>query len=122
MRSQGVCSGSSGTSEVGSSGKASCLSVPPAPALVERVFDGLVMLGLMALAIAAPSFPVDASLGGRSVTAIAISAAALFGGVLIVAGVTLVRVDELLLPDPRPATADEPAALRAQDRPAVTCP
>ena len=32
---------------------------------VERVFDGLVLLGLMAAAIAAPSFPARAQLGGK---------------------------------------------------------
>lgn len=45
----------------------------------------------------------------------------LLGGVLIVAGVTLVRMDELLMPDSRPDTTDERPALRAQDRPAITC-
>ena len=52
---------------------------------VERVFDGLVMLGLMAVAIAAPSFPAHAVVGGRSLSAIATSAAALFGALLLIA-------------------------------------
>jgi len=52
---------------------------------VERVFDALVMLGLMAVAIAAPSFPAHALVGGRSLTAIAASTAALFGLVLVIA-------------------------------------
>ncbi len=52
---------------------------------VERVFDALVMLGLMAVAIAAPSFPAHALVGGRSLTAIAASTAGLFGLVLVIA-------------------------------------
>src|SRR5437870_9661123 len=52
---------------------------------VERVFDALVMLGLMAVAIAAPSFPTHALVGGRSVSAIAASTAVLFGVVLLLA-------------------------------------
>src|SRR5438093_3488097 len=46
---------------------------------VERVFDALVMLGLMAVAIAAPSFPAHALVGGRSLSTIAASTAVLFG-------------------------------------------
>jgi hypothetical protein len=52
---------------------------------VERVFDALVMLGLMAVAIAAPSFPAHALVGGRSLTTIAASTAVLFGLVLVIA-------------------------------------
>src|SRR5258705_3183085 len=52
---------------------------------VERVFDALVMLGLMAVAIAAPSFPAQALVRGRSLSAIAASTAALFGVVLLFA-------------------------------------
>ncbi len=52
---------------------------------VERVFDALVMLGLMAVAIAAPSFPAHTLVGGRSLPALATGAAALFGGVLFLA-------------------------------------
>jgi uncharacterized protein (TIRG00374 family) len=52
---------------------------------VERVFDGLVMLGLMAVAIAAPSFPAHALVGGRSFSAVAASAALAFGAVLLLA-------------------------------------
>jgi drug/metabolite transporter (DMT)-like permease len=50
------------------------------------------------------------------------TAVQLLGGVLIVAGVTLVRIDELLVPDSRSDTADEHPRPRAQDRPAITCP
>ncbi|HEY6090492.1 MAG TPA: lysylphosphatidylglycerol synthase transmembrane domain-containing protein [Gemmatimonadales bacterium] len=49
---------------------------------VERVFDALVMLGLMAVAIAAPSFPANTLVGGRSLATVATSAAILFGLVL----------------------------------------
>jgi hypothetical protein len=58
---------------------------------VERVFDGLVMLGLMAVAIAAPSFPANAHVGGRSLSALATSAAAAFGALLLVALVVVHR-------------------------------
>src|SRR5881397_1221332 len=52
---------------------------------VERVFDALVMLGLMAVAIAAPSFPAHTLVGGRSLSAIAASTAVLFGVLLVMA-------------------------------------
>lgn len=58
---------------------------------VERVFDGLVMIGLMAVAIAAPSFPAQTAVGGRSVSALATTAALLFGGVLLLALVVVHR-------------------------------
>jgi hypothetical protein len=43
------------------------------------------MLGLMAVAIAAPSFPAHAVVGGRSLSAVASSAAVLFGALLLIA-------------------------------------
>ena len=52
---------------------------------VERVFDALVMLGLMAVAIAAPSFPAHALVGGRSFAAVATTGALVFGAMLIMA-------------------------------------
>ncbi len=52
---------------------------------VERAFDGLVMVGLLALAIAAPSFPRQATLGGSSLSSVATGAAALFGAILLLA-------------------------------------
>jgi uncharacterized protein (TIRG00374 family) len=58
---------------------------------VERVFDGLVMLALMALAIAAPSFPAHTRVGGRSLSALAALAAALFGGLLVLALIVVHR-------------------------------
>ena len=51
---------------------------------VERVFDALVMLALMAVAIAAPSFPAHAQVGGRSLSTIAASTAVLFGAPALV--------------------------------------
>jgi uncharacterized protein (TIRG00374 family) len=53
--------------------------------VVERVFDGLMLLTLMAVAIAAPSFPAHAHVGGRPLSAIAISMAILFGVLLVIA-------------------------------------
>ena len=52
---------------------------------VERVFDALVMLGLMAVAIVAPSFPAHALVGGRSFSAVATTGALVFGAILFVA-------------------------------------
>jgi hypothetical protein len=52
---------------------------------VERLFDALVMLGLMAVAIAMPSFPAHAHFGATSLSAIAASTAALFGLALVIA-------------------------------------
>jgi len=58
---------------------------------VERVFDGLMMLALMAFAIGAPSFPRHALVGGRSLSTVATSAAALFGAVLVLALIVVHR-------------------------------
>src|SRR3989449_6521961 len=52
---------------------------------VERVFDALVMLGLMAVAIAAPSFPSHALVGGRSLAAVAPLPGVFFGALLLLA-------------------------------------
>jgi len=38
---------------------------------IERVFDGLVLVFLMSVAIAAPGFPAEATIGGRSLSTIA---------------------------------------------------
>jgi len=51
---------------------------------VERVFDGLVMVGLLILSLAAPSFPRHATVGGVSVSSLATGAALLFGAALVV--------------------------------------
>ncbi len=58
---------------------------------VERVFDGLIMLGLMAVAIAAPSFPSRAMVHGASVSRVAAGAAIAFGAALLFALVVVHR-------------------------------
>lgn len=58
---------------------------------VERVFDALVMLALMALAIASPSFPARSTLFGTPLPRLAERAALLFGAMLIVAFVIALR-------------------------------
>ena len=52
---------------------------------VERVLDGLVLVGLLAVTLAAPSFPRHALIGGASLSSLATGAAALFAAVLVVA-------------------------------------
>jgi uncharacterized protein (TIRG00374 family) len=52
---------------------------------VERVFDGLVMVALLAAAMAAPSFPSHATIGGAALSQIAVWAAALFVAMLLIA-------------------------------------
>ena len=52
---------------------------------VERVFDGLVMVALLIVAIAVPSFPRAATIGGVALSRLATGAAALFGAALLVA-------------------------------------
>jgi uncharacterized protein (TIRG00374 family) len=52
---------------------------------VERVFDALLMLALMAIAIVAPSFPANTVVRGRSLSGLASAAALLFGAILVVA-------------------------------------
>ena len=52
---------------------------------VERVFDALLMLALMAVAIVAPSFPANTLVQGRSLSGLATIAAVFFGAILLVA-------------------------------------
>ena len=52
---------------------------------VERVLDGLVLVGLLTIALVAPSFPRQATIGGASLSGLATGAAALFAGVLLIA-------------------------------------
>ena len=52
---------------------------------VERVLDGLVMVGLMAVAIAAPAFPSQATVLGAPLSRVATGAAVLFGAALLLA-------------------------------------
>ncbi len=58
---------------------------------VERVFDALVMLALMALAIASPSFPTHSTLLGTPLSRLAGRAAVLFGALFVVALVVVLR-------------------------------
>jgi uncharacterized protein (TIRG00374 family) len=64
------------------------LSLPVSTVLgsvaVERVFDGLVIVLLMALAIASPGFPADVSVRGTSVSDIATLMGAFFAAALVV--------------------------------------
>ncbi len=50
---------------------------------VERVFDGLIMVAGMAVAIAAPSFPAHATVLGTPLSRVATGAAVIFGGLLV---------------------------------------
>jgi len=50
---------------------------------VERVFDGLIMVAGMAIAIAAPTFPAHATVLGTPLSRVATGAAALFSGLLV---------------------------------------
>jgi uncharacterized protein (TIRG00374 family) len=52
---------------------------------VERLLDGLTLVGLLAAALVAPGFPRHAVLGGTSLASIATGGAALFGTLLVVA-------------------------------------
>src|SRR5213596_1457746 len=52
---------------------------------VERVFDGLMLVGLLTVALAAPSFPHHATIGGMPLSGVATGAAALFGAMLVIA-------------------------------------
>jgi uncharacterized protein (TIRG00374 family) len=58
---------------------------------VERVFDALIMLALMAVAIAAPSFPANTVVQGRSLSGLATAAAVIFGAILLLALVVVHR-------------------------------
>ena len=52
---------------------------------VERILDGLILVALLVLAIAAPSFPRQATVGGASLSGLATGATAVFGTLLVVA-------------------------------------
>jgi len=52
---------------------------------VERVFDGLLLVGLMMLAIASPAFPRHAQIGTTSVSGLATGAAVVFAAALALA-------------------------------------
>ncbi|HVH67635.1 MAG TPA: lysylphosphatidylglycerol synthase transmembrane domain-containing protein [Gemmatimonadales bacterium] len=52
---------------------------------VERMFDGLLLVGLLTVTVAAPSFPRHAAIGGTSLSGLATGAAAVFVGLLVIA-------------------------------------
>lgn len=58
---------------------------------VERALDGLVITGLMALALASPAFPDDARVGGMGLRSVATSLAIVFAGLLLLAIIVAVR-------------------------------
>jgi uncharacterized protein (TIRG00374 family) len=76
---------------------------------VERVFDALVMLGLMALAIASPSFPAHSTLLDMPLSRLAERAAMLFGAMFVVAFVVVLRPAPWLALFERVARAALPA-------------
>jgi len=51
---------------------------------VERVFDGLTLVALFTLALLAPSFPRDATIGSVRLAGLARAGAALFAGILVI--------------------------------------
>ncbi|MGH9261848.1 MAG: lysylphosphatidylglycerol synthase transmembrane domain-containing protein, partial [Acidimicrobiales bacterium] len=58
---------------------------------VERALDGLTLVGLMVLALAAPSFTTAARVGGASLSRLALVGALVFGGALALALVVVLR-------------------------------
>ena len=80
---------------------------------VERVFDGLMMLALMALAIASPSFPRQAAVGGTSLSRIATGVAVGFGAALVVAFLVAIQ------PAPSLALLDRVSRAVLPERPAA---
>jgi len=73
------------------------------------VFDALVMLGLMALAIASPSFPAHSTLLDMPLSRLAERAAMLFGAMFVVAFVVVLRPAPWLALFERVARAALPA-------------
>lgn len=58
---------------------------------VERALDGLAVTGLLAVALAAPSFPADARVGGVSLARIASTLAIVFAAILALALIVVIR-------------------------------
>jgi glycosyltransferase 2 family protein len=58
---------------------------------VERVLDGLMLVGLLTVTLAAPSFPRHAVIGGTSLSGLATGAAAFFLGILVIALLVVLR-------------------------------
>lgn len=59
--------------------------------VVERVFDALVLVGLLALALVAPTFPADAQVGGVELRRLALFTGVVFGAVLVVCILVVLR-------------------------------
>lgn len=76
---------------------------------VERLFDGLLMLALMAVAIASPTFPANTQVEGMSLSHVANGAAIVFSALLVVAFIVALhpapwlrladRITRTVLPD-----------------------
>src|SRR5213083_3064355 len=81
---------------------------------VERVFDALVMLGLMAVAIAASSFPAHSTLLDTPLSRLAGRAALLFGAMFVAALVVVLRPAPWLALFERVTRAVLPARLAAR--------
>ncbi len=58
---------------------------------VERVLDGVTLVGLLTLSLVAPSFPRRATIGGTSLAGLATGAAAVFGAALACAFAIVLR-------------------------------
>lgn len=67
------------------------VSTALASIVVERMFDAVAILGLMTLALLAPSFPTGAQIGGVGVHRVAFTVGAIFGGALLLSVVVVLR-------------------------------
>jgi len=81
---------------------------------VERVFDGLMLVALFTVALVAPSFPRDATIGGVRLAGLATAGAALFAGILVVALLVVHRPAPWIALLGRVAQALLPARLAAR--------
>lgn len=59
--------------------------------VVERVFDALVLVGFLVVALVAPAFPADAQVGGVALRRLALFTGAAFGAVLVACVIIVVR-------------------------------
>jgi glycosyltransferase 2 family protein len=64
---------------------------------VERIFDGVILVFFLAIAVASPTFPTDAMVGRTSVAGLARTMAVLFAGALVVL-IIMVRNKDRALP------------------------
>lgn len=67
------------------------VSTALASIVVERVFDALVLVGLLALALVAPTFPADAQIGGVALRRLALFTGVAFGAVLVACILVVLR-------------------------------